>query len=364
MKNSRNIFHILYMSLFLCLCPLLSSAQEKFGGTVEFDRTVWDFGDVLMSDGALKCEFRMKNIGAKPVVIYTVNTTCGCTDVSWSREPVQPGRTAVISAVYTNDEGPYPFDKALTAHISGLSKPVILRIRGVSHQKEEPLETRFPVHSGKLGLKDTGLKCGNLEMGGSKSEEVQIANIGSSPMHLTFTDVSEGLSLEVDPSPVPAHSTATLRFKVTAVDGIWGKNWYYATPVIDGKPSSEKLKIFAFTKENFDSLSARERADGPKPVFKSSTYSFGKKPAGTNVTANWEFSNMGKSPLKVYKVDVDSEQATHTAIPEIPAGGKGSLSVSLDTSGMPEGETLVIVTLTTNSPIRPIVNLFITGWIE
>ena len=364
MKNSRNIFHILYMSLFLCLCPLLSSAQEKFGGTVEFDRTVWDFGDVLLSDGALKCEFRMKNIGAKPVVIYTVNTTCGCTDVSWSREPVQPGRTAVISAVYTNDEGPYPFDKALTAHISGLSKPVILRIRGVSHQKEEPLGTRFPVHDGKLALKDTELKCGNLEMGGSKSEEVQIANIGSSPMNLTFADVSEGLSLETDPSPVPAQGTATLRFKVTSVEGIWGKNWYYATPVIDGKASSMKLKIFAFTKANFDSLTAGQRNDGPKPIFKSSTFSFGKKPAGTKITAYWEFTNMGKSPLKVYKVDVESEQATHTDIPEIPAGGKGSLNVSLDTSGMPEGETLVIVTLTTNSPIRPIVNLFITGWIE
>ena len=28
------------------------------------------------------------------------------------------------------------------------------------------------------------------------------------------------------------------------------------------------------------------------------------------------------------------------------------------------GETLAIVTLTTNSPLRPIVNLFIAGWLE
>jgi hypothetical protein len=31
---------------------------------------------------------------------------------------------------------------------------------------------------------------------------------------------------------------------------------------------------------------------------------------------------------------------------------------------MPKGEVLAIVNLTTNSPLRPIVNLFITGWIE
>jgi hypothetical protein len=38
--------------------------------------------------------------------------------------------------------------------------------------------------------------------------------------------------------------------------------------------------------------------------------------------------------------------------------------VDIDTSDMPEGEMLTIVTLTTNSPLRPIVNLFIAGWIE
>ena len=43
---------------------------------------------------------------------------------------------------------------------------------------------------------------------------------------------------------------------------------------------------------------------------------------------------------------------------------KGSITVNVDTADMPEGEMLVTVTLTTNSPSRPIVNLFLTGWIE
>ena len=36
----------------------------------------------------------------------------------------------------------------------------------------------------------------------------------------------------------------------------------------------------------------------------------------------------------------------------------------LDTKGMASGEALFIVTLTTNSPLRPIVNLYITGFIK
>ena len=73
---------------------------------------------------------------------------------------------------------------------------------------------------------------------------------------------------------------------------------------------------------------------------------------------------MGKETFKAYKTDVDAERFTLTPVPEVKANGKGSFSVTLDTAGMPKGETLVIVTLTTNSPVRPIVNLFIAGWIE
>jgi hypothetical protein len=50
-------------------------------------------------------------------------------------------------------------------------------------------------------------------------------------------------------------------------------------------------------------------------------------------------------------------------IPEIPAGGKGSFQVELDTTGL-EGEVMVFINLVTNSPSRPIVNLFLVGAIE
>ena len=89
-----------------------TSTQERIG-TVEFDKTIHNFGDVMLSDGPLSCTFTMKNVSEKPVVIYNVVTSCGCTDVEWTREPIKPGNTGTISTVYTNDEGPYPFDKTL-----------------------------------------------------------------------------------------------------------------------------------------------------------------------------------------------------------------------------------------------------------
>lgn len=348
--------------------------QEKVGDIVEFDRMVMDFGDVLLTDGPLHCTFNMKNISDRPVVIYNVVTTCGCTDVKWTRQPIMPGESGTISSTYSNDEGPYPFDKSLTAYISGIGNPVILKLRGVSHEKKLSLEEMYPVRFGSLGMKSAELKCGNLEQGGQRSDEVTVANLSSSPVTVTFTDVTPGLSLSISPSVIPAKGTAKLRFTITADRQHWGKNHHYATPLVngrsytatdaDGKTLGKSISVYSFTKENFSGLSQEQRKDGSRPMFASSSFSFGKIKAGTPVEAVFSFKNIGKNDFRTYKVDIDAEKASHTDVPVVKCGYGGSFKVNLDTTGMPAGETLVIVTLTTNSPSRPIVNLFITGWIE
>lgn len=52
-----------------------------------------------------------------------------------------------------NDEGPYPFDKTLTVYMSGLKKPVVLRLRGVVHEKKLSLNELYPQRRGSLALK-------------------------------------------------------------------------------------------------------------------------------------------------------------------------------------------------------------------
>ncbi len=361
----RLTFVFLVFCAGICLnSGIFLTAQERIGGVMELDKTIHDFGDVLESDGTLSCEFNLKNIGQKPLVVYNVTTSCGCTDVRWSREPLMPGRSMKLSASYTNNEGAYPFDKTLTMYVSGVSKPVILRMRGVTHKKMEPLEKMYPVHLGVLGLRDTELKCGNLERGGARSEEAQIANLSAAPLKVEFVDVTEGLTLSVSPNPIPPKGTAHLHFTVRSVDGVWGKNYYYATPVLAGGKADKPLKIFAFTKESFENMSREEREKAPGLTVRENTFSFGRIRRGTPVNAEWTFTNTGKMPFKAYKVDVDAAKASHTPVPVLKPGESGRLSVSLDTAGLPAGETAVIVTLTTNSPLRPIVNLFITGWLD
>ena len=373
MNTDKTIMKVRYTYILLMLVALIlggeMKAQVKIGNGLELDKTVHNFGDILLSSGSVSCEFKVKNTGDKPAVIYNVISSCGCTDVKWTREPLMPGKTGKISVTYTNDEGAYPFDKSLTAYFSDVKKPVILKIRGVSITKKQPLAELYPVHYGPLGLKDRVFKCGNLEQGGQKSDAVMVANTSDSPITVTFGNVSKNLSIKVSPNPIPAQSTAEMSFTVTADREMWGKNFYWATPAINGRnyrndEGKSDIGVWAFTKDNFSHLTDEQKSKGPRPMFETSTYSFGKVKKGESVTAEFCFKNEGKQDLCVYAVNADADDWSHGNIPIAKPGEKVSFKVTLNTAGMPTGEALTIVTLTTNSPLRPIVNLFIAGWIE
>lgn len=359
MKNLMSIIS------FLLLTLVGVSAQEKISDGLVIDKMVHNFGDIKLDSGPVSCTFTLTNTSDKAAVIYNVVSSCGCTDVEWTREPIMPGKKGKISVTYSNDEGAYPFDKTLTVYISDVKKPVLLKVRGVSVAKAIPLEESYPVKIGSFALKTMEFNCGNLEQGGHKTEAVMVANLSSKPLDISFTDISDYLDISVSPNPIPARSTAEMSFSVTGCRKLWGKNNYYAIPVVNNKEySDKKLTITAFTKENFEKLTEAEKSNGPRPMFKESTFQAGKIKQGDVVHAKFTFQNVGSKPFGVYKVDIDAPLWAHGRIPATDPKGWTTFTVDIDTSKMPEGEMLTIITLTTNSPLRPIVNLFITGWIE
>ena len=117
-------------------------------------------------------------------------------------------------------------------------------------------------------------------------------------------------------------------------------------------------------KEDFSGLSKEQRAAAANPMFQSSTFTFGPVKAGTKVEAVFEGSNIGKGELVIYKAESDSRRISVTPPAPLKPGAKGTVKAVLDTKGMASGEALFIVTLTTKSPLRPIVNLYITGFIK
>jgi len=123
------------MKLLVLLICLLAVSNPK--NTMEFDKTVHDFGAVSLSDGELSCRFTVRNTGTEPSAIYSVSTNCRCTKITWTRELIGPGKSGVIDVTYANDEGAKPFDKVLLVYMKDRNEAVQLHIRGVVTKKKK-----------------------------------------------------------------------------------------------------------------------------------------------------------------------------------------------------------------------------------
>lgn len=333
---------------------------------ISWDTMVYDFGDIAATDGPVTCSFTFTNDGEEPVFVYEVVSSCGCTGVTFKREPVKPGEKGTISATYKNEDGPGAFDKTLTVYLSGMKRPVILRLRGVVHEKPKSLSQIYSAERlGDLGLKTLHYSVPGLKQGLVSSESFTVANLGGKPIDVAFTDVAEQLMVKVEPNPIPAGKSAQITFTVRADRELWGKNSYRATPVVNGKKAGKAIEVQAVTQENFALMSKEERDSAPMPMFKTSTFDFGTVHRGDEqVKVFFELENRGKAPFHIYKADSESPALAYVPLVDVPAGGKGTLGFQMDPQMLPEGECVIMISLITNSPLRPVVNLFVAGIVK
>lgn len=391
MKRIATILSILALSTLLSATSAF--AQSAFENIVKVDNVIYDFGDIYLDQGPVTAKYTFTNISSKPILLLSAVASCGCTDVEWTREPIQPGKTGTVNATFDNNDGPYPFDKTVTVYVSDIKKPIVLHLRGSAHENAKPLKETYTLKIGNFGIKDLEIKVGNLSQRETKSGNIVIANVGVTPMKVEFEDVSEGLTVEVFPNPVPPKSTAHLNYTIKASRDRWGKNWYYATPVIDGRrykaigalPAPVKAEgeenfytekntrlgigkseigFWAVTKENFSALPQDYKKDMANPTFAKSTVSFGKLAQGAKTTLTFEYTNSGKLDSKFFKLDADCSNVKVVEMADTAPGKKGKIVVELDTKGMPKGDNIIALNLFTNSPFRPVISLQITGTIQ
>lgn len=95
----------------------------------KFDKEVHDFGTVTEGVKATY-DFKFTNTGKEPLIITSVNASCGCTTPEWPKEPIKPGATASIKAVYDSNGRPGAFTKSITVNSNAKTPTKILTIKG------------------------------------------------------------------------------------------------------------------------------------------------------------------------------------------------------------------------------------------
>lgn len=119
----------------ISLCSCGSKGSQQLAGSdssrICFLDTFQRMGVVTRDNPTGTADFRFVNTGSTAMVILDVKPSCTCTTVEYTHDPVMPGDTSVIRAIY-HGEGREPefFSKEVIVYTSASSKDFILSFEG------------------------------------------------------------------------------------------------------------------------------------------------------------------------------------------------------------------------------------------
>lgn len=162
------------LSISLIALSLLSIAQGKFS----FSEESHDFGTVIEGVQATHV-FKFTNTGNEPIVISGVRASCGCTTPEWPKEPIAPGQTSQIKAIYNSKGRIGNFNKSIRVTSNTEEATRTLYIKGVVSKEPPRVYTAAEkASSPKVNIDRLEYNFGKVQQGEKISRTIKIKNTG------------------------------------------------------------------------------------------------------------------------------------------------------------------------------------------
>jgi hypothetical protein len=95
---------------------------------ITFESLTHDYGNIQQGDNGV-CEFHFKNTGKADLILTNCRASCGCTVPEWPKDPIAPGKKAVITVKY-NTQRIGAINKTITVESNAVNNRVVLSIKG------------------------------------------------------------------------------------------------------------------------------------------------------------------------------------------------------------------------------------------
>ncbi len=141
MKQIGLLTFILAFSVFQVDAQTKSTKVDMEFSKIINGAVAHDFGSIVYGANG-KVDFTYTNKGTKPLIIKDVQSSCGCTVPTWTKEPVEPGKTGTITIVY-NTTLPGAFSKTVVVTSNANNSPVRIEIRGKVNSQPSDIQPKL-----------------------------------------------------------------------------------------------------------------------------------------------------------------------------------------------------------------------------
>ncbi len=354
------------ISTFLMVFSMVSIAFLAFGQAqpkIVFDKLEHNFGTFAESQGIQTTTFEFTNQGTSPLVLNSVNASCGCTTPEWTREPVAPGAKGLIKVSYNPANRPGAFTKTVSVQSNAENPMVVLTISGNVEERQKTLAELYPREIGGLRAQQNHISFPVIKDNEVKTETLELVNDGDKPIAVGFKNVPSHIKATIEPTTIPSKGKGLM----TVVYDAKAANTYgfvshriYLT--LDGSSDYKySIGVSATIEEDFSALSPADLSNAPVATFNTLSTDFGDIEQGIKKEFTFELTNKGKSSLIIRNVRSSCGCTAVSPSKNVIAPGEmAPVKIVFDSTGK-KGRQSKTVTVITNDPKNSTATLLISS---
>ena len=343
-------------SLLTLLLSLLCGtvfAQEELNSALVFETYEWDFGQINEADGVVQHTFRFTNISNNPIQIDNVATSCGCTTVLYSTQPVAGGEYGELTVAFDPSRTEGRVLREVEIFTKDRRNYASLMITADVNPIPMGLEQIYP-HLLAGTIKTNAKRCnfGYVTQGESVTRVVRVANVGDKTARLSVVTTGNryGMSVECPESIAPQDVVSIhITYDIGKGKNHFGMARDTIWVVADGVQSQEPIVVNALRVEKF-----KESDNKPVMRIEPAYVDFGEKAPGKIYKKTIVIGNTGNADLIFRNVEPMEGTAISIETGQVIKPGKElKVTVAITNSNVPHMSTLGSINLTTNDPTRP-----------
>ncbi len=299
-------------------------------------------------------EFEMKNKGNAPLVISQVRTSCGCTQVSYPKQPIPPGQTFLVSTSYDAKQMGR-FNKQVGIYSNGSKEPMMLTVRGVVVGEVANFAGQYPFTLGYLQADRNNIEFDNVNRGDRPVEKIHIKNTTNEIAEPVIMHLPNYLRAEVSPTKIaPGHSgvvTIMLDSNRLRDLGMTQTSVFLGMFPGDKVAADKEITVTAIALPDFEHMTDAQRAKAPKMRLSAASLELGSFDGKAKKKGDIIISNQGKSNLVIRSLQmITAGLEVSLNKTTIAPGESAKLKITATALGLRTARSLPRVLMITNDP--------------
>jgi len=295
-------YQILTFLLVGMMCTLGVKAQPK----ASFDKEIYECGLVLWKN-PVTATFQVKNDGDKPLVISNVTTSCGCTVADWTKTPIPPGQTGVITSTFDSKALGH-FDKSVGVYCNASPRPVYLWLRGEVTADPENYIVTHPYEFGAIRLNKDQIEFDDANKGDQPVMEMLVANTTSEVYTPVLMHLPPYLKAEAMPEKLGKGQSGKIRVTLDTDKlpkfGLTTATVYLSRFLGDKVGEENAIPVSVILLPDFSNMSQQQRLNPPVVELSMKEITIPALAPNEKKTQTVVVKNTGKSNLEITDLQV------------------------------------------------------------